>query len=83
MLHVMAKQKPTSPTPTKKPNRADDVSVQFFINAELAAALEEYLAGLAIDERPHKKNLMVAALQNYLAAKGAWPRKEKKPADPK
>lgn len=74
---VMAKKKQTE-TAAKKPNRTDDVSVQFYADRETVDALNAYIATLPPDLKVKKRGILVAALRNYLASKGAWP----PPADP-
>jgi hypothetical protein len=70
---VMAKQnKPAA----VKPNRTDDVSIQFFADRETAQALTDYLAALPADQRPKRKGVLITALRNYLKEKGAWPPKK-------
>ncbi len=63
----------------KKPNRTDEVSVQFYADRDTVAALNAYLKSLstlAPDQRSSKKGILVTALRNYLQSKGAWPPKD-------
>lgn len=73
---IVMKKKVT--TSVKKPNRTDEVSVQFYADRETVEALNAYLESLstlAPDQRSSKKGILLTALRNYLQSKGAWPPK--------
>jgi len=68
---VMGTKKPGADA--RKPNRLANVSVQFYADRETVDALTAYLASLPPDLKVSKRGILVAALRNYLTAKGAWP----------
>lgn len=80
-MFVMAQKK--SGAAGRKPNRTNEVSVQFYADRETVDALSAYLSSLPPDLKVSKRGILVAALRNYLASKGAWPPKPPKPAEPK
>jgi hypothetical protein len=67
---LMAKKKPT-----KRPVvRRAGISLHLYIDAELDAALADFLA--SVTPRSNKTAVAEAALKDWLAARGCWPRKE-------
>lgn len=69
MPGTMSKKKPTAP----KPNRTDDVGIQFYTSRRVANALQSFLDSLPADRRPKRKAVLETALIKYLQENGHWP----------
>ncbi len=69
----VVKSRPSSEP--KKPSREGTVGKQFYIDEELAAALDEYTKSFG-DVRVTQTSIFETALKAYLASKGHWPRKK-------
>jgi hypothetical protein len=70
-MTLMVKKRPTK---RPAPKRAG-ISLHLYIDAELDAALADFLAGAT--PRTNKTAVAEAALKAWLAERGYWPRKER------
>jgi hypothetical protein len=74
MMPLMAKKKPQTDEADSTPaSNRRGVALHVWLDPELIAALEEYVAGIA--PRTTKTAVVEGAIQQMLKDKGFWPRK--------
>lgn len=69
-MTLMAKKKPDSKR-SQGVDRHTEPRLAFHLPQSLLTALEQHVAGLS--PRPTMKATLVAAIEEYLARRGAWP----------